>query len=132
MNIYLDIDGVLLANEKHAATGADELIQRALELYPDSTYWLTTHDWKGQFTVHEVLDSALRPETILLLGNIKHTAWGEFKTDGIDFTQKFLWLDDDLWDEEQSELKKHNATDNFILIDLHKNPNQLKTIIDLL
>jgi hypothetical protein len=132
MNIYLDIDGVLLVNEKNAATGADELIQRILEVYPDSTYWLTTHDWKGQFTVHEVLDPVLKPETISLLDNIKHTIWDESKTDGIDFTKKFLWLDDDLWDEELSELEKHKATDNFILIDLYKDPNQLKTIIELL
>ena len=42
MNIYLDIDGVLLANENNAAPYADEFLQHILTKYPDSTYWLTT------------------------------------------------------------------------------------------
>lgn len=45
MNVYLDIDGVLLANEKSAANYADEFLQAVLAAYPDSTYWLTTRNW---------------------------------------------------------------------------------------
>ncbi len=132
MNIYLDIDGVLLVNEKYAAAYADELIVRLLEEFPDSTYWLSTHCWKGENRTKQVLSGALKPETLELLVQIKPTEWGEAKTDGIDFSQKFLWLDDDLWPEELTALEKHNATDNFIMIDLNKNPNQLKDIIDIL
>ncbi len=132
MNIYLDIDGVLLANESHAANYADELIQAILKEYPDSTYWLTTHNWKGQDTFKDVLTPVLRPETVALLDLIKPTVWDELKTEGIDFSKKFLWLDDDLWEDELKDLENHNATDNFILIDLDKDPDQLKTIIDLL
>ncbi len=132
MNIYLDIDGVLLVNEKYAAAYADELIVRLLEEFPDSTYWLSTHYWKGEKRTKEVLSGALKPETLELLAQIKPTEWGEAKTDGIDFSQKFLWLDDDLWPEELEALEKHNATDNFIMIDLNKNPNQLKDILDTL
>ena len=44
MNVYLDIDGVLLANEKSAANYADEFLQAVLAAYPDSTYWLTTRN----------------------------------------------------------------------------------------
>lgn len=43
MNIYLDIDGVLLANSNRAADKADEFLEAALTKYPDSTYWLTPH-----------------------------------------------------------------------------------------
>ncbi len=132
MNVYLDIDGVLLVNEKYAAAFADELIIRLLEEFPDSTYWLSTHCWKGENRTKQVLSDALKPETLELLDHIKPTEWGEAKTDGIDFSQKFLWLDDDLWPEELSALEKHNATDNFIMIDLNKNPNQLKDILDII
>lgn len=132
MNIYLDIDGVLLANETNAAAGADELIRRVLEVYPDSVYWLTTHDWQGQNTVHEVLDPVLKPETVTLLDRIKSTDWKEAKTDGIDFSKKFLWIDDDLWPEELAILEDNDATDNFILVDLSKDPDQLKKIAELI
>jgi len=132
MNIYLDIDGVLLANESNAAEGADALIQRALEVCPDSVYWLTTHDWRGEDTVHEVLDPVLLPDTIKLLDKIKHTAWDDIKTDGIDFTKKFLWLDDDLWPEELAILEDNDAKDNMILIDLNKDPQQLLKVSELL
>ena len=54
------------------------------------------------------------------------------KTDGINFSEKFIWLDDDLWEDELKVLEKYNATDNFILVDLNKNPDQLKDIADII
>ena len=132
MNIYLDIDGVLLINETNTALYADELIQRILEVYPDSVYWLTTHDWNGENNIEETFAPYLKPETVKLLHKIKSTKWKELKTDGIDFSKKFLWLDDDLWPEELLALEKHNATDNFIMIDLKKDPEQLKKITELI
>ncbi len=132
MNIYLDIDGVLLINESHAAPHADELLQAILKEFPDNTYWLTTHNWKGENRAKEVLAPHLKPETALLLDKIKTTEWSEKKTDAIDFSQRFLWLDDDLWPEELEDLEKHGATDNFVSIDLQKDPEQLQKIIDLI
>ena len=76
--------------------------------------------------------SVPRPETLPLLDKIKPSAWNEMKTDGINFSEKFIWLDDDLWQDELKVLERHNAIDNFILIDLQKDPDQLKTIADLL
>lgn len=43
MNIYLDIDEVLIANEMYSATHANEFLKYILTKYPNSTYWLTTH-----------------------------------------------------------------------------------------
>ena len=60
MNIYLDIDGVLLINEGHAAPYADEFLQAVLTKYPESTYWLTTHNWKGENRAKDVLTPHLR------------------------------------------------------------------------
>lgn len=132
MNVYLDIDGVLLANENNAANYADEFLQAVLAAYPDSTYWLTTHNWRGENRTKEVLAPHLRPETVPLLDKIKPSVWNEMKTDGINFSEKFIWLDDDLWQDELKVLERHNATDNFILIDLKKNPDQLKDIVEII
>lgn len=131
MNIYLDIDGVLLVNETHAANYADELLQAILKGFPDSTYWLTTHNWQGENRAKEVLAPYLKPKTVPLLDKIKPTEWKEMKTEGIDFSKKFLWLDDDQWPEELETLEKHHSTDNFILIDLVKNPDQLRELLAL-
>jgi hypothetical protein len=132
MNIYLDIDGVLLANENNAANHADKFLQTVLEKYPNSTYWLTTHNWNGENRAKEVLAPHLKPETVLLLDKVKPTVWKDLKTDGIDFSERFMWFDDDLWPEELDELEKHEAQENFYMIDLDKDPDQLNSIIELL
>ena len=132
MNVYLDIDRVLLANENKVASYADEFLQAILTAYPDSTYWLTTHNQRDENRAKEILISHLKPETVSLLDKIKPSVWNEMKTDGINFSEKFIWLDDDLWEDELKVLEQHNATENFILIDFKKNPDQLKTIAELL
>lgn len=132
MNIYLDIDGVLLANESNAANHADELLQAVLTKYPDSTYWLTTHNWNGENRAKEVLAPHLKPETVTLLDRVKPTVWKDLKTEGIDFSEPFMWVDDDLWPEELDQLEKHEAQDNFFMIDLTKDPDQLLDVIDRL
>lgn len=38
-DIYLDIDGVLIANELNPANYAKEFIEYVLEHHPDTTYW---------------------------------------------------------------------------------------------
>lgn len=129
MNIYLDIDGVLLADMKTPSRYADEFIQAVVTKYPNSTYWLTTHVWRGENVVSQSLAPYLQPETQALLAKIKPTDWGEYKTDGIDFTQPFLWFDDDLFDEERDALKQHDALDSHVMVDLVSNPGQLQDLI---
>lgn len=128
MNIYLDIDGVLLINEKNSSPNADEFIQHVLKKYPDSTYWLTTHNWQGENRAKDVLAPHLKPETVALLDKIKPTEWDELKTDAINFEEDFLWFDDDLWPDELKVLEENNATGRFIMIDLIKTPDILKEL----
>lgn len=128
MNIYLDIDGVLLANERQAAEGADEFLQAVLEKHPDSTYWLTTHCWRGENNALEVLRAVLKPQTVELIKHIKPTEWDELKTDAIDFSQPFLWFDDDLMDEERDVLAAHQALGGWVGVDLANKPNQLQEL----
>lgn len=125
MNIYLDIDGVLLINEDFAAPHADEFIQRVLEKYPNSTYWLTTHCWQGENRTKAILANKLEKATEELLKLIQPTDWGECKTDAIDWNKPFLWFDDDLYEDERQVLEEHNCLSSWIEVDLVKDPEQL-------
>lgn len=128
-NIYLDIDGVLLANELNPAKYSDEFIKYVLTKYPKSTYWLTTHcRQKENYTV-QLLSRFFKGETLEFIKKIKPTEWNVLKTDAIDFSQPFLWFDDDLYDGEKQILVKHNVLDNWIEVDLRKDENHLAKFI---
>lgn len=128
-NIYLDIDGVLLADIATPAQYADEFIQFVVSRYPASTHWLTTHVWLGENAISQSLAPYLSPETRALLSKIKPTEWDKWKTDAIDFSGPFLWFDDDLFPEERLVLEKNNALDGWVGVNLYKNPLQLEEII---
>jgi hypothetical protein len=130
MNIYLDIDGVLIANEHHAAKYSAEFIKYVLQNYPDTTYWLTTH-CNGDASVPVKHIKHLFDRSIVeLLMKIKPTAWDLAKTRAINFNEPFLWFDDDLFYEEKQTLLKHGCYDNWINVDLNKDPNQLARFIE--
>lgn len=109
MNIYLDIDGVLLAKNNRAADYADEFLQFILKQWPDTTYWLTTYCWHGDNRTYEVLQPFLRKRTLEGLHKIKPTHWDELKTDAINFKRPFLWFDTTLYNEEEAILTHYQA-----------------------
>ncbi|KKS05037.1 hypothetical protein A2W45_01675 [Candidatus Curtissbacteria bacterium RIFCSPHIGHO2_12_41_11] len=128
MNIYLDIDGVILANDIQEAKHSKEFIKYLTDNH--NVYWLTTH-CKGdaEYTVNFV-SRYFDPETIELLKKIKPTNWDTLKTEAIDFDKPFLWFDDQLFDSEKDELDCRNLLDSWIEIDLSKNVDQLKDLIE--
>lgn len=128
MNIYLDIDGVILASDKQEARHVKEFLKYVTENYP--TYWLTTH-CKGDanYTLSH-LSRILDTETIEICKDIRPTNWETSKTEAIDFSQSFLWFDDTLFDFEKDELIKRNALNNWVEVDLSKNVDQLKNFVD--
>lgn len=125
MNIYLDIDGVLLVNENTLANGAEDFLKAVLAKYPDSTYWLTTHCWQGDNRAVAVLAPFLSAETTELIGRVRPTNWGDWKTDAIDYSQPFLWFDDDLYPEEKEALEAHGALGGHVLVNLSQDTNRL-------
>lgn len=131
-NIYLDIDGVLLINDKQAAPYADKFLQAILNKFSETTYWLTTHNWQGENRAKEVLAPHLQANAVKLLDNIKPSEWGELKTDAINFDEDFLWFDDDLWPDELGVLENNNASHRFVMVDLNKDPNQLKKLTEFI
>ncbi len=129
--LYLDIDGVLLANEENLAIGASEFIKYAVDNF--EVYWLTTHCMDGT-TAHAIeyvlraTDDDLRP----YLEKFKPVTWGLAKTEAIDFNTPFLWFDDDCYSGERLALNEHNAFNSWIEIDLAKYPDQLVHELKLL
>lgn len=129
MNIYFDIDGVILANDKQPALHVKEFLKYFIDRYP--AYWLTTH-CKGdaKYTVSHI-QSYLDKETLELVKKIKPTNWSYSKTEGIDFSEPFIWFDDYIFEFEKQELAKHNSLNSWIKVDLSENINHLKDILDL-
>ena len=62
---------------------------------------------------------------------IKPTSWqhSSSKTAAIDFAKPFLWFDDGLFINERNELIDHKALDNWIEVDLRKDPDMLLKFI---
>ena len=129
MNIYLDIDGVILAKDGKPANHANDFLRHILREYPDSTYWLTTH-CQGDASVPVAhIGHLLEPDVQELIKQIQPTSWAMVKTQGIDFTTPFLWFDDQLGYADKKALVEHNALDNLILVDLVNDPDQLQQFI---
>ena len=129
--IYLDIDGVLLANEANLAAGASEFIKYATDNF--DVYWLTTHCMDGNPNhaidyVQRATDENLRP----YLQKFRPTAWSVAKTEAIDFTRPVLWFDDDCYNGERLALNEHNSFNSWIEVDLAKYPDQLTHELKLL
>lgn len=113
MNIYLDIDGVLRGTASPVEDVVD-LLEFILTNYPDSTFWLTTHCRQGyNHTRAALLDSDLPKELVERASSmIQPSDFSVLKTEGIDFTKPFLWLDDNLFESEQKVLESHGCLIN--------------------
>jgi hypothetical protein len=130
INIYLDIDGVLLSNDRNQALYASKFLKYVLEHYPDTTYWLTTHCKGDAETPIQHIGHLFDNETVELMRKIKPTNWDVWKTDAIDFSKPFLWFDDDCFEYERKVLNQNNVFDNWIEVNLSKDIHQLQKFID--
>lgn len=101
-NIYLDIDGVLLANDNNAANYCHEFLEFVTDRF--DVYWLTTHCRGDAQTAIDRLKLVFPPATLAIIQDIKPTSWITAKTECIDYSKPFLWFDDDLFDDERVEL----------------------------
>lgn len=127
MKIYLDIDGVILANETHTANFAYEFLTYVTTRFP--TYWLTAHCRGNLAETQEFLKLKLPPATFEVTKQILPTNWLENKTEAIDYSEPFLWFDDNLFDAERADLVSHQVLENWIEVDLLKDANQLQKFL---
>ena len=117
MKLYLDIDGVLLTAKKPRT--ADHVIPFIdfITTHFDC-YWLTTHCMGDTVTAIKYLTQYLDRNTLDQLRKIKPTSWTTLKTEGIDFSSTFFWLDDAPFQSEINVLSKNSALDQLIIVDL--------------
>ena len=126
-NIYLDIDGVLLVNDNTMANHCHEFLEYVTSHFP--TYWLTTH-CRGDHNLTQLfLQRTFPAKTLEIVKKIMPTNWQTNKTEGIDFSQPFLWFDDDLFLGERQELERRNLLDNWIEVDFRKDENYLQRFL---
>ena len=132
MNIYLDIDGVLIG-AKSPQKDIVKLIRYILKHYSDSTYWLTSHCRGGTNRCAEWLRQSGLPGDLVDEMNsiIKPTDWGVMKTEAIDMNSDFVWFDDSLFEVERQALEAHRALGSFYRMD-PKNPKSAKMALEYL
>ena len=139
-NLYLDVDGVILLDDlENSGRGALSLplfLSTIGNLQADGLlkiYWLTTHcrDGSNEQVLKYLKNSRMEEYSYELIERLKiqPTVWVEHKTDAIDFTQDFFWLDDDCSLQEREILHNHNAEHKLIEISLQENKYQLKDIV---
>ncbi len=123
--LYLDIDGVLVQGDQ-ATAGLVEFLRYATENF--DCYWLTTHCHGDAKPVFLYLVSRVPVEALPYIEQFKPTIWGGWKTEAIDFSSPFIWIDDNLFEPERQALIAHEALACFVLVDLNKSLYQLLEI----
>ena len=127
-NIYIDIDGVILTKGGVPAMHLDKFLKYILGNY--SVSWLTSRCHGDTKYTIKYLSQFLLPQTVNLIERIKATNFTLDKTEAIDVSRRFFWLDDELFASEVNTLKEHGQYDSWIEVNLIRNPNQLNHLIN--
>ena len=94
-------------------------------------YWLTTHCKGNISSPLTYLAGYFDNETLNKLQKVKPTNWTTLKTEAIDFSSDFIWLDDNPFDSEINALTARFANDKLVTVDLNKT-DELKSILEVL
>jgi hypothetical protein len=124
--IYLDIDGVLLMKVGSLPADSMAFLQFLVDRF--ECYWLTTHCKGDAKTAVRYLLRHYPQECEGLLNQILPTNWDAMKTEGIDFSSPFFWLDDQPFQSERNALAANNVQASLILVDLNR-PGELQRIM---
>jgi len=127
-NLYLGIDGVILTKGVVPALHLDRFLEFILSAYNVS--WLSTRCLHGPDATVEYLSKFVSPETIGLLKKVKVAIFLLDKTEAIDFSREFFWLEPDLFDSERKVLLAHDKLHSWIKLDLVRYPNQLMNLVN--
>ncbi|MCE7995545.1 MAG: hypothetical protein HEP71_26435 [Roseivirga sp.] len=123
--VYIDIDGVLLTKKMTLPEDGAMLIDYLLENF--DCLWLTTHCRGGENKTLSYLRQFYTPELIKKLERINPTDWSTLKTEAIDMSSDFIWLEDYPMEAEKLILRRNNKSDSLIQVDLNR-PDELKRV----
>lgn len=127
MNIYLDIDGVILTKEGKPAEHLKPFLKYITQNH--DVYWLTTHCKGNAENTIRYLSYYLNEDILTLLKNVKATSFESEKTEAIDFDKDFLWFDDKVTDFEYDELELRDKVGKLVMVYLQKSPNFLSSVL---
>ena len=127
LKIYLGIDGVLISKRnRNSVLNAFEFISLITTHF--DTYWLTTHCKGNPEHALYYLANFYDREFIELASRIKPTNWEKLRTEAIQFTSDFYWIDDEPYNSEKIFLESKNRLDRLIIPDYSKNADLLPII----
>lgn len=133
MNLYIDIDGVLLGKchrtgQLQLANHTHEFLTFALAHF--DCFWLTTHCKGDHETAIEYLKPYASSNVLALLKQIKATNFKTFKTEALQ--GDFVWVDDQPTAYEFQVLEKNNWLNRWVQVNTRKDIDGLKDIINYL
>ena len=134
MNLYLDIDGVLLGKadpgspEIRLALHAEEFLDFALAHF--QCFWLTTHCQGQTDEVLKYLTPHGSADFLALAARVQPTQFRVLKTEAL--AGDFLWLDDALMRCELDWLSARGWLDRWIRVDTRHKPEDLIRVRQLL
>ena len=119
MDVYLDIDGVLIRDNR-ATPHCFEFLRWAVRFH--RPHWLTTRDAHGEHDGilrafrHALGTPTLAPEIEALLLAVRPTRWHGSKVDAIVLWRDFIWIDDDPLLVEVEALRKRGLLDRLLIV----------------
>jgi hypothetical protein len=130
MNLFTDIDGVLLGKENGGfdpvlANHAIDYLRCCIRYF--DCYWLTTHCRGDIETVADYLRPYANDEFMELVYQIAPTNFKTFKTEAL--FGDFIWVDDQPTAYEFQYLADNDKLHSWWQVDTRKNINELADII---
>ncbi len=130
INIYLDIDGVLLIPDY---TNGDKWIPDIENIFKYLTenfncFWLSTHSHHGKLDTNKLFYSLPKDNLKKYFEKIKSPAWNVLKTEAIDFSMPFIWIEDQPLASEIEVLKQHGCSESLLLVNIKKDRLTLEKI----
>jgi hypothetical protein len=125
--LYLDIDGVILTKKNtRQADDLEQFVDFIIENF--NCYWLTTHCKGDSDSTIRYLTQFIHKPLLDKLKAVKPTNWDTLKTEAIDFSSYFLWLDDNPFQAEINYLKNNDMAEKLILVDLNNNSELIRLL----
>ena len=127
MNLFLDIDGVLLGKNNSSspvvslAFCAEDFINYVIKHF--ECYWLTIHCKGKTSSVLDYLSPYTTQHILEKLSNFKPTEFDTLKTEAL--FGDFIWIDDGPLAYEIRELNKRNQIHRWLEVNTYKRPYDL-------
>jgi hypothetical protein len=133
--LYIDIDGVLLRRRHAGMFDAFELAPGCLEFLEWATArfrcrWLSARSRRGwpdgTRRAFRSAGATLTDPRWAVLDLIEPALWTLSKTEAIDLTSDFWWIDDDPSEGDRNWLRAHNCEHRLVEVSADDNPDALR------